>query len=97
METTSVEMRPAEREVLMLRYGLHDGMSRSLRDAGQACGHSGEWVRQIESAAFRRLLILARAYLAGAVLSPSQQADLYSLYPAWVEWQKTHPQAGVVD
>lgn len=94
MEITSVEMRPAERQVLRLRYGLYDGVSRTLRDVGQACGHSAEWARQVEGAAIRRFLILARAYLAGAVLPPSQQADLITLYPAWVAWRKAHPQSG---
>ena len=94
MEIIPLEMRPAERQVLKLRYGLYDGVWRSLRDAGRACGRSGEWARQVEVAAFRRLVILARARVAGAVLSASQQADLNTMYPAWVEWQHAHPPSG---
>ena len=84
-------MTPTERLVLTLRYGLDDDVSRSLREVGRVLGHSGEWARQVESGAFRRLLILAGAHLAGAVLSTSQREDLNTMYPAWVARQLAHP------
>jgi RNA polymerase primary sigma factor len=44
-----------EREVVQLRYGLHDGHSRSLMEVGQLLSLSRETVRQIEKRAFGRL------------------------------------------
>jgi Sigma-70, region 4 len=96
-DLTPHEMKPTERQVLGLRYGLFDELSRSLRDVGLVCGHSGEWARQVESAAIRRLLILARAHAAGVVLSASQRADLFTLYPAWLAWQVAHPVPAVIN
>lgn len=44
-----------ERAVLVLRYGLGDGRTRTLRQVGSALGLSGERVRQIEREALRRI------------------------------------------
>jgi RNA polymerase primary sigma factor len=44
-----------EREVLELRFGLRDGVSRSLDEIAQTLGVSRERIRQIESRAVRKL------------------------------------------
>ena len=66
-EITSVEVLGAqvdealgmlsEREAhaITLRFGLNDGRSRTLREAGQVMGVTGERVRQLEAAALRKL------------------------------------------
>lgn len=44
-----------EREVITLRYGLHDGKHRSLAEVGEVFGFSRERARQIETKAMRKL------------------------------------------
>jgi RNA polymerase primary sigma factor len=44
-----------ERDVLMLRFGLVDGESRTLEEVGQQFGVTRERIRQIESKALRKL------------------------------------------
>jgi len=44
-----------ERDVLMLRFGLLDGESRTLEEVGQEFGVTRERIRQIESKALRKL------------------------------------------
>jgi RNA polymerase sigma factor (sigma-70 family) len=44
-----------ERELIMLRFGLQDGQSRSLAEVGEAFGFSRERARQIEVKAMRKL------------------------------------------
>lgn len=46
---------PREAQVLMLRYGLHDGKSYALQQVGDQMGITRERVRQIESQALSRL------------------------------------------
>jgi RNA polymerase primary sigma factor len=53
-------MSERERRVLSLRYGLEDGISRSLGETAKYFGITRERVRQIEVAAMRKL----RAHLA---------------------------------
>lgn len=55
-------LTPRERKVLELRFGLEDGISRTLEEVGQLVGHkyTGEpltkdRIRQIESKALRKL------------------------------------------
>ncbi len=44
-----------ERKVLELRFGLHDGQTRTLEEVGQAFGVTRERIRQIEAKALRKL------------------------------------------
>ena len=44
-----------ESEAIELRFGLDDGVSKTLKDAGLVMGLSAERVRQLEVAALQRL------------------------------------------
>ena len=48
-------LQPREREVLVWRYGLEDGRERTLAEVGEMLGITRERVRQIETAAIRKL------------------------------------------
>ncbi len=48
-------MTPRERKILSLRFGLKDGISHTLRDTAKHFGITRERVRQIESAAMKKL------------------------------------------
>jgi RNA polymerase primary sigma factor len=49
------ELDPRERRVLVLRYGLGNGHTKSFRDVGKIIGLSGERVRLIEREALQKL------------------------------------------
>jgi RNA polymerase primary sigma factor len=49
------ELMPREAQVLRLRYGIGTNHDHTLEEVGQAMGLTRERVRQIESAAFRKL------------------------------------------
>ena len=49
------ELRPKERQVLELRYGLRDGVDRNLAEVGRELGITRERARQIEREALGRL------------------------------------------
>jgi len=49
------EMTPRERRVLILRFGLEDGRSRTLEEVGQEFNVTRERIRQIEAKALRKL------------------------------------------
>jgi RNA polymerase primary sigma factor len=49
------QLTAREREVLELRYGVHDGQPRTLDAVGQCFGVSRERIRQIEATALRKL------------------------------------------
>ncbi len=61
------ELKPKEREVLSLRFGLEDGQDLSLAKIGQKLNLSREQVRQLQSQALARLrrkhLLFLREYL----------------------------------
>ena len=44
-----------ERKILELRFGIHDGTSRTLEEVGSEFNVTRERVRQIESKALRKL------------------------------------------
>ena len=48
-------LTPRERRVLIIRFGLEDGQSRTLEEIGQSLGVTRECIRQIESKALRKL------------------------------------------
>ena len=48
-------MSPRERKILSLRFGLKDGVPHTLRDTAKHFGITRERVRQIESAAMKKL------------------------------------------
>ncbi|MCX5921319.1 MAG: sigma-70 family RNA polymerase sigma factor [Candidatus Melainabacteria bacterium] len=54
-------LRPRERDVLKLRFGLADGNRRTLEEIGQLFGVSRERVRQIETRAINKLRRLCRS------------------------------------
>ena len=49
------DLRPKERQVLELRYGLQDGVERNLAEVGRALGITRERARQIEREALGKL------------------------------------------
>jgi RNA polymerase primary sigma factor len=53
-------LRPRERDVLKLRFGLNDGNKRTLEEIGQLFGVSRERVRQIETRALNKLRKMVR-------------------------------------
>src|SRR5947209_4567338 len=48
-------LTPRERAVIMLRYGIADGQSRTLLEVGKELGISRERVRQLEVVALRKM------------------------------------------
>ncbi len=46
---------PRDREIVIMRYGLSDGRTRTLEEVGRAFGITRERARQIEAQALRRL------------------------------------------
>ncbi len=55
IRTALKTLSPREQEVLVLRYGLEDGRSRTLEEVGAHFGVTRERVRQIEAKAIRKL------------------------------------------
>lgn len=60
LERVLATLRPRERDVLKLRFGLTDGNKRTLEEIGQLFGVSRERVRQIETRAINKLRKLCR-------------------------------------
>lgn len=60
LERILENLRPRERDVLKLRFGLNDGNKRTLEEIGQLFGVSRERVRQIETRALNKLRKLCR-------------------------------------
>ena len=55
------QMQNRERDILTLRYGLKDGISRTLGETAKSFGITRERVRQIEQVAKRKLRLLLNA------------------------------------
>ncbi len=60
LEKVLETLRPRERDVLKLRFGLNDGNKRTLEEIGQLFGVSRERVRQIETRALNKLRKMCR-------------------------------------
>jgi len=55
MQEILEQLNERERKVLEMRFGLEDGMSRTLEEVGQEFGVTRERIRQIEAKALRKL------------------------------------------
>ena len=65
-----------ERKILELRFGIHDGTSRTLEEVGSEFNVTRERVRQIESKALRKLRHPTRSRRIKAFLDMSaKEAD----------------------
>ena len=51
----SAELTPRERKILALRFGLEDGISKTLEEVGQEFGVTRERIRQIQVKALERI------------------------------------------
>jgi len=61
VSTMLLMLRPRERDVVKLRFGIMDGNRRTLEEIGQLFGVSRERVRQIETRAVNKLRRLCRS------------------------------------
>ncbi|MBO5344483.1 MAG: RNA polymerase sigma factor RpoD, partial [Clostridia bacterium] len=48
-------LTPREQKVIMLRYGIEDGHTRTLEDGGKEFSVTRERIRQIEAKALKKL------------------------------------------
>jgi RNA polymerase primary sigma factor len=55
LETALQVLPPRDREILIMRYGLRDGRTRTLEEVGRSFGITRERARQIEAQALNRL------------------------------------------
>jgi len=51
----SVDLTPRERKILALRFGLDDGVSKTLEEVGQEFGVTRERIRQIQAKALEKI------------------------------------------
>lgn len=52
------DLTPRERRVLELRFGLNDGVNRTLEEVGREFNVTRERIRQIEAKALKKLKVL---------------------------------------
>lgn len=52
------ELTPREKRVLELRFGLHDGVNRTLEEVGREFNVTRERIRQIEAKALKKLKVM---------------------------------------
>ena len=70
-----------ERQILMLRYGLHDGIRRTLAEVAAAIGVTKERVRQLQNGALGKLrgqlgrTLFRYPALSGRMAMPGSEAD----------------------
>jgi RNA polymerase primary sigma factor len=62
MEALLSKLTAREARILRLRYGLHDGQARSLKQVGEKLALSRERIRQIEREALAKLRLVAPRY-----------------------------------
>ena len=55
------DLKPREREVIIMRFGLDDGNSKTLEEVGRRFDVTRERIRQIEQKALRKLRIPTRS------------------------------------
>ena len=55
LEEISSELTPRERKILALRFGLDDGVSKTLEEVGQEFGVTRERIRQIQAKALEKI------------------------------------------
>ena len=55
LENVLHTLNPRERDVMRLRYGMEDGMARTLEEVGNLFKVTRERIRQIETKALRKL------------------------------------------
>ena len=66
-----------EEQVIRIRYGFHDGVARSLQEAGDHFGISRERVRQIEARALNKLREAIQLADSGPVARAHPQEELH--------------------
>ncbi|MEM1577947.1 MAG: sigma-70 family RNA polymerase sigma factor, partial [Candidatus Pacearchaeota archaeon] len=49
------ELSPRERKILIMRFGLEDGIPHTLEEVGEAFGVTRERIRQIENKALEKI------------------------------------------
>lgn len=80
-----------QRAVLIDRYGLDDGVAKTLEEVGQKFGVTRERIRQIESAAIRKII----AHYTG-FFKPAMRQDKYKKpSKAYIESQKDRGRSSV--
>ena len=60
VEKVLSELKPKERQVLIMRFGLQDGTAMTLEQVGTEFGVTRERIRQIEASALRKLRMPSR-------------------------------------
>jgi len=55
LEEISSELTPRERKILALRFGLEDGVSKTLEEVGEEFGVTRERIRQIQAKALEKI------------------------------------------